>query len=179
VRALLAVRVFARREPYCPAAIRLCPVRLAPQVLPGWRVPADGEVLEGQSYINEAMVTGGAAAGAGFGFGVGVRERLMPGRRLMSRCCPAKPDPPCTPPAPGESEPVLRGPGEPLIGGTLNTGSALLMRATRVGSDTVLAQIVRLVRRAQMSKAPIQVRAPGWRRGRGVRVWGEAVQTGC
>jgi hypothetical protein len=53
---------------------------------------------------------------------------------------------------------VLRGPGEPLIGGTLNTGSALLMRATRVGSDTVLAQIVRLVRRAQMSKAPIQVR---------------------
>ncbi|GBF98396.1 copper-transporting ATPase-like, partial [Raphidocelis subcapitata] len=83
------------------------------RVLPGWRVPADGEVLEGRSYINEAMIT-------------------------------------------GESEPVLRGPGEALIGGTLNAGSALLMRATRVGGDTVLAQIVRLVQRAQMSKAPIQ-----------------------
>jgi P-type Cu+ transporter len=57
---------------------------------------------------------------------------------------------------PGESEPVLRGEGDPLIGGTLNAGGALLMRATRVGGDTVLSQIVRLVRRAQMSKAPIQ-----------------------
>lgn len=82
-------------------------------MLPGGKIPADGELVEGQSYINEAMIT-------------------------------------------GESEPVLRSPGDPLIGGTINTGNALLMRATRVGSETVLSQIVRLVERAQMAKAPIQ-----------------------
>lgn len=59
----------------------------------------------------------------------------------------------------GESQPVLRQPGDPLIGGTINTGNALLMRATRVGADTVLSQIVRLVERAQLSKAPIQAYA--------------------
>lgn len=86
------------------------------QVLPGGRIPADGEMLIGSSYINESMIS-------------------------------------------GESEPVLRSTGDPLIGGTINTGNALIMRATRVGADTVLSQIVRLVERAQMSKAPIQAYA--------------------
>jgi hypothetical protein len=47
-----------------------------------------------------------------------------------------------------------------VIGGTINTGNMIIMRATRVGSETVLSQIVRLVEHAQLAKAPIQVRAP-------------------
>eukprot|EP00879_Flechtneria_rotunda_P007448 GHRR01007813.1.p1 GENE.GHRR01007813.1~~GHRR01007813.1.p1 ORF type:complete len:490 (+),score=138.59 GHRR01007813.1:1423-2892(+) len=86
------------------------------KVLPGGRIPADGEIVMGASYINEAMIT-------------------------------------------GESQPVLRSRGDSVIGGTINTGNALVMRATRVGADTVLSQIVRLVERAQLSKAPIQAYA--------------------
>jgi Cu+-exporting ATPase len=55
----------------------------------------------------------------------------------------------------GESVPVAKNPGDPLAGGTLNALGALTMRAERVGQDTVLARIVRLVRQAQGSKAPI------------------------
>ncbi len=56
----------------------------------------------------------------------------------------------------GESIPADKGPGEEVIGGTLNTDGTLLVRTTRVGADTALAQIVRLVAEAQGSKAPIQ-----------------------
>jgi cation transport ATPase len=56
----------------------------------------------------------------------------------------------------GESVPVDKGPGDPVVGGTVNQSGAFRYRATAVGSDTVLAQIVRLVREAQASKAPIQ-----------------------
>ncbi|HET6379857.1 MAG TPA: heavy metal translocating P-type ATPase, partial [candidate division Zixibacteria bacterium] len=56
----------------------------------------------------------------------------------------------------GESIPVEKAPGAPLTGGTLNASGSLVMRAERVGRDTVLAQIVRLVEAAQGSKAPIQ-----------------------
>ncbi len=56
----------------------------------------------------------------------------------------------------GEPMPVVRGPGEAVIGGSLNTTGSFLMRATRVGSDTVLARIVRMVEAAQGSRAPIQ-----------------------
>jgi P-type Cu+ transporter len=56
----------------------------------------------------------------------------------------------------GESIPVDRGPGERVIGATLNQTGAFRMRATQVGQGTVLAQIVRLVQQAQASKAPIQ-----------------------
>ncbi len=55
----------------------------------------------------------------------------------------------------GESLPVAKAVGDPLAGGTQNSLGALTMRATRVGADTVLARIVRLVRQAQGSKAPI------------------------
>ena len=56
----------------------------------------------------------------------------------------------------GEPVPVLKHPGDPVIGATLNTTGSFRMRATKVGHDTVLQQIVRLVQEAQGSKAPIQ-----------------------
>ena len=56
----------------------------------------------------------------------------------------------------GESIPADKGPGDEVTGGTLNTSGALRVRALRVGADTVLSQIVRLVEDAQASKAPIQ-----------------------
>ena len=56
----------------------------------------------------------------------------------------------------GESMPVSKGPGDALIGASLNTSGALVMRAEKVGSATVLAQIVQLVSNAQRSKAPME-----------------------
>jgi Cu+-exporting ATPase len=56
----------------------------------------------------------------------------------------------------GEPMPVAKGVGDEVIGATLNTSGSFVFRATRVGRDTVLAQIVRLVEEAQGSKAPIQ-----------------------
>src|SRR5204863_8153202 len=56
----------------------------------------------------------------------------------------------------GESLPVERGTGDPVIGATLNGSGGLVVRATRVGPDTALAQIVALVEEAQGSKAPAQ-----------------------
>ncbi|MBI5310585.1 MAG: copper-translocating P-type ATPase [Actinobacteria bacterium] len=56
----------------------------------------------------------------------------------------------------GESVPVEVGPGSPVTGATVNAGGRLIVRATRVGSDTALAQITRLVSDAQASKAPVQ-----------------------
>ena len=65
----------------------------------------------------------------------------------------------------GESMPVLREAGAPLIGGTLNQSGALIMRADKVGRDTLLARIVQSVAEAQRSRAPIQRladRVSGW-----------------
>ena len=56
----------------------------------------------------------------------------------------------------GESVPVEVGPGEEVIGATINVGGRLVVRATRVGEDTALAQIARLVTEAQSGKAPVQ-----------------------
>ncbi|GMH33228.1 hypothetical protein BSKO_01062 [Bryopsis sp. KO-2023] len=83
------------------------------KVYPGARVPADGEVIQGESHVDESMIT-------------------------------------------GESQPVSKSRGDAVIGGTVNTGGAMVIRASRVGADTALSQIVRLVERAQLSKAPIQ-----------------------
>jgi len=56
----------------------------------------------------------------------------------------------------GESMPVGKGPGDEVIGSTINTSGSFIFRATRVGAETVLAHIVRMVQEAQGSKAPIQ-----------------------
>ena len=91
-------------------------------VRPGEKIPVDGEVIEGASSIDEAMVT-------------------------------------------GESLPVKKQPGDEVIGATINGAGAFKFRATRVGKDTVLSQIVQLVQQAQGSKAPIQRladRVTGW-----------------
>ncbi|MCI2398192.1 heavy metal translocating P-type ATPase [Aliiroseovarius subalbicans] len=83
------------------------------QLRPGERVPVDGEVLTGQSHVDESMIT-------------------------------------------GEPIPVQKAPGAALVGGTVNGQGALTFRATRVGGDTMLAQIIRLVEQAQGAKLPIQ-----------------------
>jgi len=82
-------------------------------VRPGEKIPVDGEIIEGSSTIDEAMVT-------------------------------------------GESVAVKKQPGDEVIGATINKTGSFKFRAMRVGKDTFLAQIVKLVQQAQGSKAPIQ-----------------------
>ena len=91
-------------------------------VRPGEKIPVDGEVIEGQSSIDESMVT-------------------------------------------GEPIPVKKQAGDEVIGATINKTGSFQFKATKVGKDTVLAQIVQLVKDAQGSKAPIQQLADqvtGW-----------------
>ena len=83
------------------------------RVRPGEKVPVDGSVVEGQSNVDESMLT-------------------------------------------GEALPVEKGPGDRVVGGTLNGNGSLVMRAEKVGSETVLARIVQLVAQAQRSRAPMQ-----------------------
>ncbi|MFC5440183.1 heavy metal translocating P-type ATPase [Rhodanobacter ginsenosidimutans] len=83
------------------------------RVRPGEKVPVDGVVLEGESHVDESMLT-------------------------------------------GEPMPVVKAAGDPLVGGTVNQDGGLTMRAQRIGSETMLAQIVTLVAQAQRSKAPLQ-----------------------
>jgi len=82
-------------------------------VRPGEKIPVDGVISQGESTIDESMIT-------------------------------------------GESIPVEKQPGHEVIGATINRTGSFTFQATRVGKDTVLAQIVRLVRQAQATKAPIQ-----------------------
>ncbi len=82
-------------------------------VRPGERLPVDGEVREGESYVDESMLT-------------------------------------------GEPSPAAKRPGDKVVGGTVNQHGVLKVAATEVGKQTVLAQIIRLVERAQGSKLPIQ-----------------------
>ncbi|MDZ8137704.1 MAG: heavy metal translocating P-type ATPase [Nostoc sp. DedQUE04] len=83
------------------------------QVLPGDKIPVDGEVVVGQTTVDESMLT-------------------------------------------GEAVPVIKKPGDTVTGGTLNQSGAIAIQATRIGSDTTLAQIVALVEAAQTRKAPVQ-----------------------
>ncbi|MCM2287437.1 MAG: heavy metal translocating P-type ATPase [Sulfuritalea sp.] len=83
------------------------------RVRPGEKVPVDGAVEEGQSAVDESMLT-------------------------------------------GEPIPVSKQPGDKLIGATINASGSLIMRAEKVGAETVLAQIVQMVAQAQRSRAPMQ-----------------------
>lgn len=83
------------------------------RVVPGAKVPVDGEVIEGQSTVEEAMLT-------------------------------------------GEPWPVEKAVGDSVRGGTINGTGSFVMRAERVGDDTLLGQIVTMVATAQRSRAPIQ-----------------------
>ena len=82
-------------------------------VRPGEKIPVDGEITEGQSAIDESMLT-------------------------------------------GESIPIDKVPGDAVIGATINKNGSLQIKATKVGKDTALAQIVKVVEDAQGSKADIQ-----------------------
>ncbi|MEF8795237.1 MAG: heavy metal translocating P-type ATPase [Salinivenus sp.] len=83
------------------------------RVRPGEKVPVDGEVLDGESHVDESMVT-------------------------------------------GEPEPVRKRKGDEVVGGTINETGSFTFRATRVGEETVLSQIVEMVEQAQGSTPPIQ-----------------------
>ena len=83
------------------------------RVRPGEKIPVDGIVTEGNSFVDESMVT-------------------------------------------GESMPVSKSEGDKVIGGTVNQSGGLVVRADKVGRDTMLARIVDMVARAQRSRAPIQ-----------------------
>lgn len=82
-------------------------------VRPGEKIPTDGEVIEGQSHIDESIAT-------------------------------------------GESIPVEKSPGSQVLGATINKEGRIKIRATRVGADTFLSQVIRLVEEAQGSRVPIQ-----------------------
>ncbi len=85
-------------------------------VKPGEKIPVDGEMIEGNSAVDESMLT-------------------------------------------GESIPVDKKKGDALFGSTINTNGFIQMKATRVGRETALAQIIKVVEEAQGSKAPIQRQA--------------------
>ncbi|MDH7789909.1 heavy metal translocating P-type ATPase [Ochrobactrum sp. AN78] len=92
------------------------------QVRPGEKVPVDGEVIEGSSYVDESMIT-------------------------------------------GEPVPVAKEEGAEVVGGTINKTGAFSFRATKVGRDMVISQIVRMVEDAQADKLPIQAKVDkvtGW-----------------
>lgn len=82
-------------------------------VRPGEKIPTDGVIVEGESALDESMVT-------------------------------------------GESLPVTRGPGEEVIGSTVNHQGLLKVRATKIGKDTFLSQVIKMVEEAQGTKVPIQ-----------------------
>ncbi|CUX10983.1 heavy metal translocating P-type ATPase [Agrobacterium genomosp. 13] len=82
-------------------------------VRPGEKVPVDGLVLDGSSYVDESMIT-------------------------------------------GEPVPVTKVAGSEVVGGTVNRNGSFTFRATKVGADTLIAQIIRMVEEAQADKLPIQ-----------------------
>lgn len=82
-------------------------------VKPASKIPVDGVVLEGSSFVDEAMIT-------------------------------------------GEPMPVKKEPGNSVVAGTVNTSGTFTFKATKIGSETLLSQIVTMVQEAQGSKAPIQ-----------------------
>ncbi|HZK41226.1 MAG TPA: HAD-IC family P-type ATPase, partial [Atribacterota bacterium] len=82
-------------------------------VKPGEKIPVDGEVIDGESYVDESMIT-------------------------------------------GESIPSLKEKGDKVVGGTINKNGVIKFKATKIGKDTMLSQIIKLIEEAQSSKPPIQ-----------------------
>ncbi len=117
IRALLDLspKTVRRRTPSGNEEIPLSDVQVGDELVvrPGEAVPTDGAVIEGESAVDESMIT-------------------------------------------GESMPVVKTQGDTVTGGTLNGNGALVMRATRIGADTMLSRIVALVAEAQRSRAPTQ-----------------------
>lgn len=82
-------------------------------IRPGEKIPIDGAVIQGSTYVDESMIT-------------------------------------------GESMPVHKDQDDEVIGGTINGKGSITVRVTRIGSETVLARVIRLVEEAQFTKAPVQ-----------------------
>ncbi len=117
IRALMDLRPETARVLRDGAEIEIAAGQVVPGdvviVRPGERVPVDGEVAEGQSEVDESLIT-------------------------------------------GESLPVLKGPGDAVTGGAINGTGLLRVTVTRVGADSTLARIIRMVEGAQAGKAPVQ-----------------------
>ncbi len=95
--------------------IQIADVQIGDKIIvkPGEKIPVDGEVVEGESYVDESMIT-------------------------------------------GEPLPTLKQKGDNVVGGTINKNSVITFRATKIGRDTILSQIIKIVEEAQGSRPPVQ-----------------------
>ena len=137
---LLGKLLEARAKGHTSDAIKKL-MQLQPKTL---RVIRDGEIIE----IPISAVVTGDSVQVRPGERVSVDGVVIEGKSFVDESMIS-----------GEPEPVEKSVGSEVVGGTINGRSAFVFRATRVGADTVLAQIIRLVEQAQATKPPIQLLA--------------------